>query len=69
MTLGEYIKNKRLEKKITTYRLAKDLNINYQMLQKWEKNLSLPNAKNTFLLIDYLELDLNLVKEILYNQD
>ncbi len=66
MTLGQYLKEKRLEKNISTYKLAKDLKINYQMIQKWEKNISIPNAKNIFLLIDYLNLNILEVKKILY---
>lgn len=66
MTLGEYIKNKRLEKNISANKLATDFNMATRNIQRWELNESLPNAKYIFMLIDYLDLDLNVVKEILY---
>lgn len=69
MTLGEYIKIKRLEKGLTAYKLAKDFNMPHQNIQKWEKNINIPNAKYIFMLIDYLDLDQELVKKILYEQD
>lgn len=65
MTIGEYIKNKRIEKNISQYKLAKDFNMATRNIQRWEENSSLPNAKYIFMLIDYLELDLNIVKSIL----
>lgn len=69
MTLGEYLKQKRLEKNISAYKLAQDFKMANRNIQRWEANESLPNAKYIFMLIDYLELDENIVKKILLNQD
>lgn len=66
MTIGEYIKQKRQEKNISTYKLAKDLNMATRNIQRWEENESMPNAKYIFLLIDYLDLDITEVKKLLY---
>ncbi len=66
MTIGEYIKEKRQEKNISAYKLAKDLNMATRNIQRWEENESMPNAKYIFLLIDYLDLDIEKVKELLY---
>lgn len=69
MTLGEYIKIKRLEKGLTQKELADKLNIDYHLLQKWELNLSNPNLKNGFKLCDILNLDTLEFKNIIYNQE
>lgn len=53
MTLGEYIKTKRIEKNISQYKLAKELKMATRNIQRWEENESLPNAKYIFLLIDF----------------
>ena len=40
MTLGEFLKNKRIEQKLTQKELAEKLNINtWQNIQKYEKNI------------------------------
>lgn len=69
MKLHEYLKIKRIEKNISQYKVAKDLNIAIRNVQRWEEGTSLPNAKYIFKLIDYLELDQEQVKKILYEQD
>lgn len=69
MTLGEYLKSKRIEKNISQYKLAKDLKMATRNIQRWEENESLPNAKYIFLLIDYLNLNLEETKKILLQQD
>lgn len=37
MTLGEFLKNKRIEQKLTQKELAEKLKIDYHLLQKWDK--------------------------------
>lgn len=70
MTLGEYIKIKRLEKKLSMTELAKIANINnWQNIQKWEQNTSEPSATNIFKLINTLDLDIKTLENILFNQD
>lgn len=66
MTLGEYLKQKRLEKKMTQKELAEKINIDYHLLQKWELDLSKPNLKNGFKLIDILNLNTEELKKIIY---
>lgn len=67
MTLGEFLKNKRIEKKLTQTELAEKLNLkSYQIIQNYEKNLSEPSNKNIFKLIDILNLDIEELKNILY---
>lgn len=67
MTLGEYIKSKRLEKGLNMIELAKIANIkNWQNIQKWENNKTEPTATNILKLIDYLNLDIEELKKILY---
>ena len=69
MKLHEYLKIKRIEKNISQYKVAKDLNIAIRNVQRWEEGTSLPNAKYIFKLIDYLKLDQEQIKKILYEQD
>jgi DNA-binding helix-turn-helix protein len=69
MTLGEFLKNKRIEQKLTQKELAEKLKIDYHLLQKWELNLSKPNLKNGLKLYDLLNFDLEEFKQIVYNQD
>ena len=40
ITIGEAIKKARTEKGYTKYRLAKETNLTYQTVDKWEKNFS-----------------------------
>lgn len=66
MTLGEFLKNKRIEKNLSMLELAKLAKIsNWQNIQKWEKNLSEPSATNIFKLIKALNLNINELENIL----
>lgn len=66
MTLGEFLKNKRIEKKLSMLELAKLANIsNWQNIQKWEKNLSEPSATNIFKLIKALNLNIDELENLL----
>lgn len=66
MTLGEYIKSKRIEKGMTQKELAEKLNIKtYQNIQKYERNENEPNLKIMLNLIEILNLDLKELKKII----
>lgn len=65
MTLGEFLKSKRLEKKLTQTELAEKLNIPYQKIQEYEYNKNLPGLKNGLKLIKILEIDLQELEKIL----
>lgn len=66
MTLGEYLKSKRIEKNLSMLELAKLANItNWQNIQKWENNKTEPTATNIFKLINILNLNIDELKNIL----
>ena len=44
MRLGERIKLYRVQKQMTQEELAKELNISFQAVSKWERNESLPDV-------------------------
>lgn len=65
MTLGQYLKEKRLEKGLTQFELAEMLNLkHYQNIQKYEKNLCEPNLKILFNLCEILQISIEEIKKI-----
>lgn len=65
MTLGEFLKNKRIEQKLTQKKLAEKLNINtWQNIQKYEKNICEPSLKNVFKLCEILKINIKEIKNI-----
>lgn len=65
MTLGEYLKQKRLEKGLTQTELAEKLKIPYQRIQEYENNKNMPALKNGLLIIKILDIDLKDIEKIL----
>lgn len=65
MTLGEYLKQKRLEKGLTQTELAEKLKIPYQRIQEYENNKNMPALKNGLLIIKILDIDLKEIEKIL----
>ena len=66
MTLGEFLKNKRIEQKLTQKELAEKLNIKtWQNIQKYEKNICEHNLKNIFKLCEILKIDIKEIKNII----
>lgn len=65
MTLGEFLKNKRIEQKLTQKELAEKLNISYQRIQEYEKNKTMPALKNALILFKILNIDIKEIEKIL----
>ncbi len=65
MTLGEYIKSKRIEKGMTQKELAEKINIPYQRIQEYENNKNMPALKNGLLIIKILDMDLQTIEKLL----
>lgn len=69
MTLGDFLKTKRIEKGYTQKQLAELIKSNnWQNIQKYEKNICEPTLKNTFLLCKILDININQIKDILENE-
>ncbi len=58
-TIGEIIKEKRLAKGWTTYRLGKEIGVNHATILGWEKMRSFPNALYLVDLADVFECTLD----------
>lgn len=56
MTIGEKIKQLRVEKHITQETLAKYLNISYQAISKWEQNVTSPDLSVIPDIAEYFEI-------------
>lgn len=54
-TVGEIIKEKRLKKGWTTYRLAKEIGVTHVTIGYWEKTQRFPNALSLMDLADVFE--------------
>ncbi len=65
MTLGEFLKNKRIEQKLTQKELAEKLKIDYQRIQEYEKNKTMPALKNALILFKVLNIDIKEIEKIL----
>lgn len=59
MALGEHIKNRRRELKLSQEYLAEQLGVSRQAISKWETGQSEPTASNLIRLAEVLELDLS----------
>ena len=59
MIIGEKIKLFRKSKKMTQVELAKELFISYQLVSKWERNISEPTTQMLFTIINKYDLPLN----------
>lgn len=57
--LKDLLKKARLEKGLTQRELAKLLNKNFQVYQRWETGLYKPNLENLKLLSEVLDIDFN----------
>lgn len=55
--LGEQIKEKREQKRMTQEELAEKVGVSRQAISKWEQNLAKPAGGNLQILCDILELD------------
>ncbi|GLO63650.1 hypothetical protein MACH09_41580 [Vibrio sp. MACH09] len=56
MSLGQVIKNRRLELNMKQETLAHDVGVTVQTIMKWEKGKSEPTASKVVLLSTYLSL-------------
>ncbi|HCU42157.1 MAG TPA: DNA-binding protein [Leuconostoc pseudomesenteroides] len=56
LIIGERIKLLRKAKKLTQTELAKAIFVSYQLVSKWERNLSEPTAEMMFTIIDKYQL-------------
>ncbi len=65
MTLGQYLKEKRLQKGMTQKELAEKLNIPYQRIQEYENNKNMPALKNGLIIIKTLDIDIKEIEKIL----
>jgi transcriptional regulator with XRE-family HTH domain len=66
--LSEYIKKKRLENNLSQSDVANAIKVHSRVYQRWEAGEFIPNAENLFNLIDLLNLDVNVVKELIVKQ-
>lgn len=55
--IKDVLKKARLEKGLTQRELAKKLNKNFQVYQRWETGLYKPNLANLKLLSEVLEIE------------
>lgn len=58
-TIGEIIKEKRLAKGWTTYRLANEIGVTHVTIGHWEKTQRFPNALYLTALADVFECSLD----------
>ena len=56
MTIGDKIRQLRVEGQITQEKLAKYLNISYQAISKWERNVTLPDLSVIPIIADFFEI-------------
>ena len=56
MTIGDKIRQLRVERHITQEKLAKHLNISYQAISRWEQNVTLPDLSIIPKIADYFEI-------------
>ena len=59
INIGEAIKKARLDKGYSKYRLAKEANVTFQTLGKWEKGENYPNIYNLIPIADALNISLD----------
>ncbi len=57
--IGNFIKQKRIEKNMTQSELAEKLNITDRAVSKWERGLCLPDAGTMPILCDILSISIN----------
>ena len=65
MNIGERIKYYRIQNKMTQEKLARELNITFQAVSKWERNESLPDVT----LVAHLAEVLNITCDALLTND
>ena len=56
MTIGEKIRQLRLQNSVTQEKLADYLNISYQAISKWENNNALPDISLVVPLANFFEI-------------
>ena len=59
MNIGEVIKKKRKEKKISQVKLAELIGVSQTDIWRWEKDIHEPSLKFIYKLCDVLEFDLS----------
>lgn len=75
MEFKDKLRKLRIEKNISQYKLAIELNISRSVIAKWETGLVYPNEENMKLLIEYFGVDENYfeldhkVPEVLVNKN
>lgn len=57
VTLGDYLKQYRLENGYTTFELSLELDVYQTTIYKWEKNQTNPKGKNLNKIIEFMGYD------------
>ena len=61
MTLGEKIKELRINKGISQEKLAENLNVSRSSIAKWETNGGIPEISNLILIADFFDVSLDVL--------
>ena len=64
VTLGDYLKQFRLENGYTTSEMALELEVFQSTLYKWEANLSKPQGNNLQKIIEFMGYDPRILNKI-----
>lgn len=69
MTLGDKIKNLRIEKGISQEKLAEELNVSRSAIAKWETNGGIPEVSNLILIAKIFEVSIDTLVEDIKSLD
>lgn len=57
--IGQYLRQKRTEKKLTQAQLAKEFGVTYQAVSRWETGESIPDIETLMMIADYYEVNVD----------